>query len=570
VKCPSSHRTIQFLLSAILILCGLPALAAIRNVKTNCGALGDGATDDTAAINTCIGLLGSGDTLEFPAGTYRVTAQLTINVSGVTIDGSNNTATILNTAASTVGILIGQGGIGNTNAAIGSGVALSTTASEQTSSFTTVSSLGASVGSYVFLQEGGKASSTGSTDQQCDPAGCRGEVVKITGVSGNTYTVETMLHDTYIPSPGYKMSKSGSCSATSGNCATAYPISGMLSGVTIQNISFNGNGGENSGVTYGMEINDLANSTISGLTVRNVQGAAIVSSVLYGNNWSNITITRAGSGGCGAALTLALEANDTWNTASLSSLNPGAPGSGCETDGSFGFEPASGVANNTYNSISVDSAGTSGGRPVKLDAARWNTFNNLKVENGCCGFNGMSLEYYSSHNTFNSCIVMNNGGNGTGNGSAGINVFANNNESNTFSNCTVSGNGNVQFVTGNPDTLGAVANSNNMIIGGTYVGSNSIESVIIIGEPNSLIQNATISGPGVPGLSLNSYASNACVNSNTFSAGSGLTGAISSANSTNVGSGNVLNGYSSDLVSGVCGGNGNRPSPPAGLTATVQ
>ena len=568
------RRIAKFLPLFLLIICGLelPLSAAIRNVQTNCGATGNGSTDDTAAIRTCIGQLVSGDTLEFPAGTYNVSSQLTINVSGVTIDGSNNTATILNTAATTAGILIGQGGIGNTNAAIAPGVALSTTADEQATSFTTLSSLGASVGSYVYLQQGGQASSTGSANYQCDPAACRGEVVKICGVSGNTYTVCTALHDTYVPSSGYTMSKSGSCSGSpsSGNCATAYPISGMLSGVTIQNINFNGNeSGANTGVTYGMEINDLAASTISGLQVHNVQGAAIVASVLYSNTWSNITITAAGGEGCGAALTTELESGDTVSDVSISSLNPGAPGTGCLADGAFGFEPVSGVTNNTYNNVTVNSSGTSGGRPVKLDATRWNTFNSLIVENGCCGFNGMSLEYYSSHNVFNNCVAANNGGSGTGNGSAGINIFANYNQYNTFNNCTVTGNGNVQFVTGNPDTLGIVANSNNSIIGGTYTGSNNAEPVIIVGESNPIIQNATIAGPGPQGLSLNSYASNACVNANTFAAESGLTSAISSSSNTNVGSGNVLNGYGSNLAAGSCGGD-STPSAPTGLTAAVQ
>ena len=554
-------------------------MATVRNVQAPpCNAAGNGSTDDTAAINTCINQLVPGDTLEFPSGTYKVSSTLVINVTGITIDGSNNAATISNTAGTTTGILVGQGGIGNTNAAIASGVPLSATANEGATTFSTVSSLGASVGSYVYLQQGGQASSTGSSNFQCDPAGCRGEVVQITGVSGNTYTVATMLHDTFVPS-GSSMSQSGSCSGSSGNCATAYLISGMLSGVTIQNINFNGNeSGPNTGVTYGWEINDLAHSTISGLQVSNVQGAAIVASVLYGNNWSNINITAAGGEGCGAALTIELESSDVLNTASISNLNSGS-GGGCVGDGAFGFEPVSGVINNVYNNVTVNNAGTSGGRPVKLDASRYNTFNNLTVENGAGSFNGLSLEYYSSHNTFNSCVVQNNAAS-NGSGSAGINIFANYNQYNTFNNCTITGNGNVQFVTGNPDTLGVVANSNNTINGGKVSGSNNGEPAVIIGEPNSSIQNATISGPGSPGIMLNSYASNACVSNNTFTAGSGLTAAISSSSGTNQGSGNTFNGYGSNLTQSSCANSApvppappappSAPAAPTGLTATVQ
>jgi len=53
--------------------------ASWTNVKTSCGAVGNGTTDDTAAIQTCITNLataGAG-TLYFPAGTYKITSTLT-------------------------------------------------------------------------------------------------------------------------------------------------------------------------------------------------------------------------------------------------------------------------------------------------------------------------------------------------------------------------------------------------------------------------------------------------------------------------------------------------------------
>jgi hypothetical protein len=545
----SAVATDEFVQGAISAL----SLGTVWNVKSNCGATGNGSADDTSAITGCVGHLLPGDTLEFPSGTYKVTSQLTINVPDITVDGSNNTATISNTAGTTIGILVGQVGIGNTNAAIGSGVALSATANEGANSFTTASSLGASVGSYVYLQQGGQASSTGGANYQCDTDGCRGQLVKIAGVSGNTYTVTTNLTDTFVPSSGYTMSKGGTCtgSPSSGNCATAYLVSGMLSGVTIQNINFNGNeSGANTGVHYGFEINDLINSTISGLNVYNVQGAAVVGSVLYGNTWNNVTITAAGSAGCGAALTLELESGDVFNTASLSSLNPGAPGTGCLNNGAFGFAVAGAVNQNTYENVTVNSSGTGGGRPVKLDAARYNVFTSLTAENGVGGYDGFAIEYYSSHNAFNNCTATNNAAT-NGSGAAGINLFANYNQYNTFNNCTVTGNGNVQFVTGNADTLSVVADSNNIINGGTYTGSNNVEPAIISGEPGFYITGVTIDGDGSgTGLSLNSNSSNNCSNSNTFVASHG---GISSSVSSNVGSGNTLNsGNSSNLTSGSC------------------
>jgi hypothetical protein len=49
------------------------------NVKTSYGAVGDGVTDDTAAIQKALGALGPNNpTLYFPTGTYRITQTLTL------------------------------------------------------------------------------------------------------------------------------------------------------------------------------------------------------------------------------------------------------------------------------------------------------------------------------------------------------------------------------------------------------------------------------------------------------------------------------------------------------------
>lgn len=515
-----------FVSVTVLLFCGLqlPAYATVHNVQTSCGATGNGSTDDTAAIKTCISQLVSGDTLEFPAGTYRVSSQLSVNVSNVTIDGSNKTATILNTqtGSGATGLLVGKNGIANTNSALGSAVALSAAANELATSFSTVSSLGASAGSYVYLQQGGEDSSQGSGNTGCDPSGCRGEVVQIASVSGNTYTVTTALHDTFNPSL---------------NGATARLVSGMLTGITIQNINFDGNGT----VTYGVAINDVANSSITSVTTKNVQGSALISSVSFGLSINNLTVSRAGSEGCGAAVSLYLSGNLTGTGISLSGLNPGTSGSGCLLDGAFGFALVEG-ANGTIQNLTVDSAGTGGGRPMKLTSSRYNTFDSLTVKNGCCAFNGLSLEYYSSHNTFNSCTITDNGGSGTGNGNAGINSFGNFNQYNAFNQCTVTGNGNVQILVNNFDAM--------------RLGQDS----------NDTFNGTTVGGPGTGFLI---EASSACVNNNVLQAGSGLNTGISVMNTTNVGAGNVLNGYSSNLASGTCGSSA-APAPPTGLSAVVQ
>ncbi len=514
---------------AIIALSGVGAATTIINV-TAYGATGNGSTNDTTAINNAIGALTSGATLLFPCGTYLVTSQLTIRLSNVTIDGSS-CATIHNTNSGTI-MVIGGSGTGNPN--YGSSVALSATANELSTSFTTVSGLGVNPGDYVLLQQGGMDSSTGSGNTGCDPSGCRGELLKVASVSGNTITVTTALHDTFNPSV---------------NNATAQKMLGPLTGLTVRNITFDGNGSN----VYGLGIAGVTDSTVSGVTVTNVQGAALLNRGDFNISWSNINVTHAGSAQCGSAVWFENQGNLQVNGLSISNENPGASGTGCLYNGAFGFEFIA-SANSTITNLTVDAAGAYG-RPMKTTAARYNVFNSTTVKNGVQNYNGISLEYYSSHNTYNNCTVTNNGaGTGTGNGNAGINSFGNFNQYNTFNNCTVTGNGNVQVSVGIWDALHLGQDNNLTINGGTFAGSNSVEPVIELHGANAAVVSATINGQGAQGLALDSTG--ACVNNNTFGAGTGLSTAISSSSATNVGSGNILNGLSSNLTAGTCGASG--------------
>src|SRR5438046_5769146 len=170
----------------------------------------------------------------------------------------------------------------------------------------------------------------------------------------------------------------------------------------------------------------VAESTVSGVTSRNVQGAAILSRANFSVAWSNITVTGAGSAQCGDAVWLENQGNLSVNGMSISNENPGT-GTGCLANGAFGFGLID-SANGTIANLSVDAAGAYG-RPFKMTASRWNTFNSLTVKNGVQAYNGISLEYYSSHNTFNNCVVTNNGADtGVGSGNAGIKGFGNFNQ----------------------------------------------------------------------------------------------------------------------------------------------
>ena len=514
-----------WLLSLFLIFLGLSsAPAAIRDV-TVYGATGNGGTDDTTAIYNAIFALAPGDTLLFPCGTYLTTYQLFINVTNVTVDGSS-CATIRNTSSGTVMVI---GGSGNGNPNYSSPVALSATANELDTSFTTVSSLGVSPGDYLYLQQGGKDGSNGSGDTGCDPSGCRGEVLKVASVSGNTITVTTALHDTYNPSV---------------NAATARKILGPLTGITIRNITLDGSGSN----IHGFEMAGVAESTVSGVTSRNVQGAAILSRGNFNVAWSNITVTGAGSAQCGDAVWFENQGNLSVSGMSISNENPGT-GSGCLGNGAFGLGLHA-VANSRFTNLTVDATGAYG-RPFKTAAARWNTFDSLTVENGASINHGISLEYYSSHNTFNFCVVTNNGaGTGTGTGNAGVNTFGNFNQYNTFNNCTVTGNGNVQLLINSYDAQRLGQDIGNKIIGGTYTGSNTVQPVIAINGSNAYVTSSTINGQGAVGLWIG--VTNACVNDNTLSGTFIFGGILVSDPGTDIGMRNILNGNSSNLGMGLC------------------
>jgi len=531
-------------LFACLIFCLIstpaPASGTTRNVQSY-GAVGDGSHDDTTAINSAIAALQPGDTLLFPCtsnSTYLVTSQLTINVANVVVDGSS-CAIIHNTASGGTIFVIGGSGNGNPN--YGPAVALSATANELATRFTTVTSLGVGRGDYVLLQQGGEDGSNGSGPTGCDPSGCRGEVVKVASVSGNTVVVTTVLHDTYNPSV---------------NAATAQKILSPLKGITVKNITFDGTGSN----VYGLALAGVAYSVVSGVTSKNVQGAALLNRGDFNVAWSNITVTGAGSAQCGSAAWFEKQGNLSVNGMSISNENPGT-GTGCLSNGAFGFELI-GSANNTITNLTVDATGALG-RPFKITAARWNTFSSVTVQNGSlANMNGISLEYYSSQNTFNSCIVTNNGIAGTtGTGNAGINLFGNFNQYNVFSNCSVTGNGNVQFYDSYFDALGLGTDANNAIVGGTYAGSNTAEAVILLEASSSSVSGATISGPGSAGIEMDPArgsapgAPNACINNNVFLSGTSpntLNNGISAAFSSDIGSGNQLNGLSSNLTAGTC------------------
>ncbi len=500
-----------------------PAATATINVL-NYGATGNGSTDDTAAINSAIAALIPGDNLLFPCGNYLITSQLSISTASVTIDGSS-CAEIHGLASGGNIMVVGNGAF---MGSYGPAIALNSVATELDTNFTTVSNLGVVAGDYVYVSQGGKDYSTDTApghDTGCDVSGCRRELLKVASVSGNTITVSTAMHDTYNPFV---------------NAAVAQKLLNPAAGITVKNITLDGSGVEN----YGLQMLGTVDSTVMGVTSKNVLFTA-----LYGNSdfnlaWNNVTVSGAGNRN-GAAMSLWVQGNPSITGAAVSNLNPGSG------PVAFGFE-TSGAANGTFSNISVDASGAYG-RPVKVHASRYNTFNSLTSKNGVADYNGVVLHYYSSHNTFNGCVVTNNGTAGTGTGNAGINSFGNFNQYNSFNNCTVSGNGNIQFYVSGFDALRLAQDSHNTVNGGTFTGSNSSEAVLLIEGDGTYITGITVNGPGGQGIYLDSQASNACVNNSTFTLGSGLATAISANSSGDLGLDNILNLLGSNLTLGVCG-----------------
>jgi len=507
----------------------------------NYGATGNGSTDDTGAINNAIAALQPGYELYFPCGIYIVSSQLTAIVkNNITIDGqlgcSSGSVTIKNTGSSD-NLLIGDTSLPHT-----SYINLNATVSELSNTFTgNFSSIGLAPGDYISISQGGVGGNTSgglqsSTATQCDVSGCRGEMLKIASINGNTATVTTAFHDTYDPAniiPG------GTSPSNIGLGVTKF--TNIVTGINIHDLAFDGSGTSHTSI---LAFGD-ADLTVSNISAKNFTGHGIYPQFNFNTSWTNINLSVDGCDDFG--ISFFGGGHNTVNGLTSS----GGNGAWCGGSGGSNGLGVKQTADSTFANVMIDKAGTSGGRPMKLSGARYNTFDNLTVKNGPNGFNGLSVEYYSSHNTFNSPIIQGNQS-CNGCGGAGVNMFGNYNQYNTFNTPTITGNGNVQFY---QYGVAQFTDSHTTISGGTIgAGVNTGGNpVISLSSDSSYAHNAMISGPGGPGIGMSSPTANGCVNNNTFGAGTGLSSAISSNSSTNTGLGNILNGLSSNLTAGTCG-----------------
>jgi len=502
----------------------------------NYGATGNGSTNDTAAIDNAIAALQPGYELFFPCGTYQISA-------GLAAIAKNNVAIAGQTGCGAV--TIRSSGGGSTILQIGSGQNLTsptpitaTTADLDQTFQANFSAIGAGVGDYVFLSE--TVSTADTTHTNCGGSGCRGEVLRITGLSGNTATVETAVHHAYDPS-----------------CCVPWvqKLLNPVSGVSVHDLVLDGSGA----AMYALAVLNAVNLNVNNLTLQNISCSAIAAVNGYNDAYSTITITHAGTNnGCsigGSAVSLQQQGNLNVNGVSLSNLNVGA----------FGFIPFR-EANGTFSNISVDGTGTGSGRLFKTNSAAHNVFNNISTnrDEGAY-YQGITIEYFSHHNVWNNCKVTNNVGSPNNSGITLYGDLANGNHQggnhyNTFNNCTVTGNsGFALWVNDNNNYL--------EINGGTYSGVPG-QYVLAFDDSapcctnNAYIHNATIGGPGSIGIFIENGSKNACINNNTFVLG--LTTGINVTDASDVGTGNILNGLSTNLLAGTCG-----PSVPVSISPTA-
>jgi len=370
-------------------------------------------------------------------------------------------------------------------------------------------------------------------------------MLKIANVNGNTATVTTAFHDNYDPA---NIAPGGASASNIGLGITKF--TNIMTGINIHDLAFDGSGSSHTSIlAFG-----LADLTVSNISAQNFTGHGIFPQFNFNTSWTNINLSVDGCDDFG--IDFLGGGHNTVNGLTSS----GGNGAWCGGSGGSNGLGVKQTADSTFANITVDKAGTSGGRPMKLDGARYNTFNNLTVKNGPSGFNGLSVEYYSSHNTFNSPVIQGNQS-CNGCGGAGVNMFGNYNQYNTFNNPTITGNGNVQFY---QYGVAQFADSHTTISGGTLgagvsAGSNA---VISLSSDSSYAHNVMISGPAGPGIGMSGSTTNSCINNNTFMTGTGLGSAISSNGSTNTGLGNILNGLTSNLTAGTCG--------PSGVTVSVS
>jgi pectate lyase-like protein len=467
-----------------LISSALYSTATVPTINVQSyGALGNGAADDTLAINRAIAALPEhgGAILYFPCGVYLISSSLTpIRTSGTTVMGpTTNCVTLKATGANSMTMLEVSGP--------GKSAALPLTADTTSNTFTVASgglaTLGIQAGSHVLVSD--RAT---QTNGPTSPLICDQQVVKVISVSGDTATIENTFSTPFTVAAGSYVEN----------------IIRPVIGDTIAYLTFDGSSNSGSN-TMAVKLSYAVSSRIMFVTAKNFLGTGVSGGILmdtgYLNHLHDTTCYACGNGGGKSndsvnlrRQTLAIVRNvHITNTASQQV---------------FSF-----VINDThYTTVSavIVDAGGAVGRPFKLLRSSHNTFTDVTASNGAGGHNGFSITDVSTYNTFTNCVALRNSG-------KGIALFGNNNHHNTFNNCTAKYNQDAQFGQG-PAYDGTYNDHYTTVNGGTFCCARGISAIIAIFSNHSSLTGASISddlGQSAGGLTVSgSYTT---IQNNQFS-----------------------------------------------------
>lgn len=536
------------------------AFATTRNVSAF-GAVGDGVTNDTTAINNAGAALVAGDKLFFPCGSTGMYLMSTAVLSNINLNNielyaqtgcPNGQVIVKNTSAPSGAIM----SVGNSTRGSFQILTSASTIASQTVN-TSWATAGIGVGDLFYIENG----LTSSTTHVCGGSGCAGEVLKLCGVAGTVGTVCTMTHHSYDPT-------------TQGTWVKK--ISSPVTGFYIHDITFDGNG--TAGMTCLLE--SIANSTFgdsnsnpsfvcqnslgysSGAPFGN--GAGLFGYDLYNDTWTNVSALKHGNSGDASNTTpTSAEFVATGNQflENFTVAQEGAPSG--TSHGTFGFswtQSSNGILDNVkVDGFGSSNAGGAGGRLVKFNSASFNTITNFYFQRWeGNNVNGWTYEYWSEHNHANTGSIVN-GIDKTGSHAAhalyfygDVNQGANegNNNYNTLENMTIGGNDGYGIIFSDNDSFNAILTSS---ITGTSGSLNDIYSAngCCSTSIGNYFSGDLLFGPSNAGFNLTGLPTS-CINSNTFqtSLGSGIF--IGSGSTGTVGSGNTMNGFSSNLTNGAC------------------
>jgi hypothetical protein len=236
----------------------IPARATVRNCVTSDAVPVDGITDATASIRACLTNTPSDTAAYLPSGTYTVSGTITVPANK-TLRGEGTSTILKNTNAALNTILyIGAGRASSTLLPIESGY------TKDSNQITLRNASSISVGNYLLINELNDPTLPVTKDSYAEPAGCtwcdqfgatrlRAQVVKVTGKSGNTLTLESPLFNTFSAS----------------RSPSAMKLNNLVEFAGIENLTVSNEGTTKTGNRNNILIEGAANSWVKNVKVDN-------------------------------------------------------------------------------------------------------------------------------------------------------------------------------------------------------------------------------------------------------------------------------------------------------------